>query len=121
MDDERVIESSGNVYADFGFPDADEMLIKARLALQINTIIESRALNQRQAAIVLGIDQPKVSLLSRGRLRGFSMERLMELLNRLDQDVEIMVHPKRLEHARIAVYEQEAEYDSERARKPSID
>lgn len=104
MDDERVIESSGNVYADAGFPDAEEMLIKARLAFQINELIEARNLTQRQAAELLGIDQPKVSLLSRGKLRGFSLEQLMEFLNRLGQDEEIIVHPKLHEQARILVH-----------------
>ena len=95
MDDERIKVSSGNVYEDFGYPDAEEMQAKSRLARQILAIIQERGLTQRQAAAVLDIDQPKVSLLSRGRLRGFSIGKLFEFLNRLDQDVEVLIRPKR--------------------------
>lgn len=94
MDDTRVNVSSGNVYADFGYPDAEEMQAKSKLARQIIAIVQERDLTQRQAAAILGIDQPKVSLLMRGRLRGFSMEKLFDFLNRLDQDVEVIVRPK---------------------------
>lgn len=93
MDDNRVIEGSGNVYADFGYPDAEERLAKARLAMKINQIIADRKLSQRAAAALLGADQPKISLIARGHLRGFSVERLMTYLNRLGQDVEINVYP----------------------------
>lgn len=92
-------ESSGNIFADLGLPDADELLAKADLAIQISRIIEERALTQAQAAELLGVDQPKVSALVRGRLEGFSMERLYRFLNALGQDVEIVVRPKpRAEH-----------------------
>lgn len=86
--------SSGNVFADIGLPDAGELLAKADLAIQISRIIEERGLTQAQAAEVLGVDQPKVSALVRGRLEGFSMERLYRFLNALGQDVEIVVRPK---------------------------
>ncbi len=87
-------ESSGNVFADLGLPDADELLAKADLAIQISRIIEDRALTQAEAASLLGVDQPKVSALVRGRLEGFSMERLYRFLNALGQDIEIVVRPK---------------------------
>jgi predicted XRE-type DNA-binding protein len=87
-------ESSGNVFADLGLPDADELLAKADLAIQISRIIEERGLTQVEAAALLGVDQPKVSALARGRLEGFSMERLYRFLNALGQDVEIVVRPK---------------------------
>jgi predicted XRE-type DNA-binding protein len=93
MDDERVTVGSGNVYADFGDPDAEEMLAKARLAMSINQVIARRRLTQAKAATLLGIDQPKVSLIARGQLRGFSVERFMTFLNRLGQEVEISVYP----------------------------
>jgi predicted XRE-type DNA-binding protein len=98
MDDSRVKVSSGNVYADFGYTDAEEMQAKSKLARQIIAIVAERNLTQRQAAAILGIDQPKVSLLMRGRLRGFSMERLFEFLNRLDLDVDVTIRPKNPDH-----------------------
>jgi predicted XRE-type DNA-binding protein len=70
------------------------MLLKAHLAHQISVILEDRALTQAHAAELLGVDQPKVSHLLRGNLRGFSIERLSRFLNALGQDVEIVVRPK---------------------------
>lgn len=75
-------------------PNSDEMLMKAELVRQINEIITERKLNQVQAAEVLGIDQPKVSALMRGKLTGFSTERLFRFLNALGCDVQIVVKPK---------------------------
>jgi len=87
-------ESSGNVFADLGLPDADTLLIKAELVRQISRIIAQRGLTQAQAAELLGIDQPKVSALLSGRLRGFSLERITRFLNALGRDVDIVVRPK---------------------------
>jgi predicted XRE-type DNA-binding protein len=87
-------KGSGNVFADLGLPDAEEMLLKAHLVHQISTILEARGLTQARAAELLGIDQPKVSHMLRGHLRGFSIERLTRFLNALGQDVEIVVRPK---------------------------
>jgi predicted XRE-type DNA-binding protein len=84
-------ESSGNVFADLGLPNARELQAKADLAWEISRTIEERDLTQAQAAELLGIDQPKVSALVRGRLSGFSMERLYRFLNALGKDVEIVV------------------------------
>lgn len=69
--------SSGNVVADIGGSQPEEANAKAELALQINRLIEHRALTQTEAAKVLGIKQPKVSALMRGQLTGFSIERLI--------------------------------------------
>jgi predicted XRE-type DNA-binding protein len=85
-------ESSGNVFADLGLPDADELLLKAGLARQISLILEERGLTQAEAARMLGTQQPKVSQLVRGALGGFSLERLIRYLNALGRDVEIVVH-----------------------------
>jgi predicted XRE-type DNA-binding protein len=89
----EVYSGSGNVFADLGLPDADELLIKAQLADQISDLIEERQLTQVEAAKLLGIDQPKVSALVRGRLSGFSTDRLFRFLNALGRDVEIRVVP----------------------------
>jgi predicted XRE-type DNA-binding protein len=94
MSDERIVASSGNVFADLGLPDADEALAKADLARQIVRLIKRRNWTQAQAARAFGIDQPKVSALMRGRLTGFSTARLIRFLNDLDQDVEIAVRPR---------------------------
>ena len=90
----RYVESSGNVYEDLGFEDAKERLAKAKLAMRIHDVIEQRKLKQVDAAALLEINQPKVSALMNGRLSGFSMERLIEFLNLLDQDVQIIVRDK---------------------------
>jgi predicted XRE-type DNA-binding protein len=85
--------SSGNVFADIGVAQPEEANAKAELALQINSLIEERALTQTQAAKVLGINQPKVSALMRGQLAGFSIERLIRFLAALGRDVQIVVTP----------------------------
>ena len=85
---------STNVFADLGFSDPEEALAKAELARRIGEIIRRRRLTQAQAARILSIDQPKVSHLLRGRLSGFSIERLFKFLNALGRDVEITVRPK---------------------------
>ncbi len=92
--DFKVEESSGNVFADLGFPNAEEALAKSRLAQGIAEIIEKRHLTQVQAAARLGIDQPKVPKLLRGQLREFSTDRLFRFLTALGQDVEIVIKPK---------------------------
>ena len=91
----RVAKGSDNVFADLGVSDADEASAKAEIASRICDIIAERKLSQTRAAAVLGIDQPKVSALMRGRLEGFSSERLFRFLNALDRDVEIVIKPKK--------------------------
>jgi predicted XRE-type DNA-binding protein len=86
-------ESSGNVFADIGITNAEEYLVKTKLAHQINCLIESKMLKQIEAAKILGIDQPKVSALACGRLSGFSIERLFRFLTILNQDVVITIKP----------------------------
>lgn len=86
--------SSGNVFADLNVPNPEEALAKAELARQINRVIKKKKLTQNQAALVLGVDQPKISALISGKLSGFSLERLFRFLNELGQDVTINVKPK---------------------------
>jgi predicted XRE-type DNA-binding protein len=93
-DEQDVIVSSGNVFADLGVTDPEEALAKAALAHEVARVIAERGWTQAQAANVLGIDQPKVSALVRGRLAGFSLGRLFRLLNALGRNVEIVVTPK---------------------------
>jgi len=87
--------SSGNVFRDLELPDAEELNTKANLAIEIARLIRKRALTQIDAARILGIDQPKVSAIVRGRLDKFSVERLCELLTRLGCDVDIRVRERR--------------------------
>jgi phage-related protein/predicted XRE-type DNA-binding protein len=91
---EAVVQSSGNVFADLGLRDAGEKRTRVRLAVAINQIIESRRLSQTAAARLLDINQPKISALVNYRLEGFSVERLMNFLNALDRDVEIVIRKK---------------------------
>jgi len=79
------------VYADLGYPDADEMLVKARLVYKISEIIQSRGLTQVEAAKLLGLTQPKVSAMLRGQFRGFSERKLIDCLTSLGRDVQIVI------------------------------
>jgi predicted XRE-type DNA-binding protein len=99
----EITTSSGNVFADLGLPNPDEMLVKAELARKISNAITARHITQAEAAELLGIDQPKVSALMRGRLTGFSLERMFRFLNAFEIDVEIRVKPKSSHNARITV------------------
>ena len=93
MSDLEITCGTTNVFADLGYPDAAERQTKTRLALVINELLKSRKLKQKEAAILLNIPQPKVSALKNYRLEQFSVERLMEFLTALNQDVEIMIRP----------------------------
>lgn len=87
----KITKGSDNVFADLGLPDAEELLVKATLAIEIERIIRQHKLTQRAAAKLMGIDQPKVSHILRGRLEGYSTERLMGFLTALGRDIEIVV------------------------------
>jgi len=96
---EKVERSSGNVFADLDIPNPDEALTKAELAQRISYLLTQRKLTQKRAAVLLGIDQPKISNLVRGKLDGFSTDRLLRFVNALGQDVEIVIRPSRAKHA----------------------
>ena len=83
--------SSGNIYADIGVPDAEEMLLKAQLASRIADLIQGKGLTQSQAAELLGIPQPKLSLMLRGQFRGISEAKMLECLARLGRDIQIVI------------------------------
>jgi predicted XRE-type DNA-binding protein len=91
---EQIIRGSGNVFADLGYPDAEERQTKLQLALALNMILDQRKLSQADAAARLGVNQPKISALRNYKLEGFSVERLMTLLTALDRDVEIVIRKK---------------------------
>ena len=89
--DKTVTPSSGNVFADIGLEDADELLIKADLAISIAAILKERGLNQTAAAKALGIDPQKVSRRLRGDLYGFSIAQIIRLLGVLGQKVRVTI------------------------------
>lgn len=89
----KIEESSGNVFADLGFPDAEERLIKSALVAKIAEIIRNRRLKQQEAAAILGMSQPKLSKLLRGQFHGISQAKLLEYLTLLGRDVKIVIGP----------------------------
>lgn len=88
-------ESSGNVFADLGIPGSSGAFAKAEIAARIAGTIKKRGLSQVRAAALLRITQADVSDLVRGKLKGFSTERLFRFLNALGKDIEIVI----LEHS----------------------
>ena len=86
-------ESSGNVFADLDIPNPEEAIAKSEIVMKIHDIIKKKKLTQANAAKILKISQPKISLLLRGYLTDFSLERLLRFLNDLGQDVYISIVP----------------------------
>jgi len=91
------------VFADLGLPHPERELLKAKLTLQIFRLIKQRGLTQTEAGKILGMKQPHVSALMRNRAGAFSVERLVDFLTALGQDVEITVRPTRKEHGKVSV------------------
>lgn len=94
-DEITVTKGSGNVFADLGCKNPEELKVKAKIAASINSIVQHRHITQAQTAKVLGITQPQVSDLKNGKLKHFSVERLFDFLNALDRDVEIVIKKRR--------------------------
>jgi predicted XRE-type DNA-binding protein len=99
----RVKEGSSNIFADLGFANPVREELKARLTLQIYRLIKGRGLTQAQAGEVLGVKQPHVSSLMRGHSGAFSVERLMNFLVALGQDVQITVKSSRKPRGEVSV------------------
>ena len=103
----KTKRGSGNVFSDLGLPDADAHMLKARVVIFIKTLIDQRQLSQMEAAALMGIAQPDVSKLLRGRFEGFSLERLLEFVRALGSDVEIRMkspaNPKRGQEGRMSL------------------
>jgi predicted XRE-type DNA-binding protein len=87
----QVYSSSGNVFADLGLPNPDELMLKAELVNQIDELISARQLTETEAAELLGIDSSTFSALIRGKLAAFSTECLFRFLNALGSNVEIRI------------------------------
>lgn len=90
----KIRRGGANVFADLGLPDAENHFVKAQLVSRMMDIMKARKLTQTAVAEIIGIAQPDVSNLIRGRFRGYSIDRLMSFLVALDQDVEITVRSK---------------------------
>ncbi len=88
-----VTKSSGNIFADLGLPQAQDLQTRAHLTHQIYSLLKERGLKQKEAAELLGIKQLDVSALMNGRFADFSVDRLLHLLVRLNQNVEIVIRP----------------------------
>jgi predicted XRE-type DNA-binding protein len=86
-----IEKGSGNIFADIGFTNDQEMLVKANLALKISEIIAQRRLTQIEAAAILGMPQPKLSKLLRGQFHGVSETKMLECLNKLGRDIQIVI------------------------------
>lgn len=92
-EDIEIIRGSGNVYRDLGYPDAEARQMRAELAAEIIGILRNRKLSQRQAADITGLAQPDISRIKNADLKGFTIDRLVTVLNRLNRHVEIHVQP----------------------------
>jgi len=90
----KATERCGNVFADLGFANPEEELLKAKLVREIRAIIKRRKLTQTKAAVMLGLKQPDVSALITGRVGKFSIDRLVRCLNRMDYKVDVVVRHK---------------------------
>lgn len=86
---------SGNVFADLGLEDADELYARAQLGFHVHKLLAARKLKQREIASLLGIKQPEVSHLMNGHFSRFTTDKLLEFLKRLDQTVSIRIRPHR--------------------------
>jgi predicted XRE-type DNA-binding protein len=88
-------EGSGNVFADLGLDDADELHARAQLGFHVHRLLAARKLKQREIADLLGVKQPEVSHLMNGHFSRFTTDKLLEFLKRLDQTVSIRIRPHR--------------------------
>jgi predicted XRE-type DNA-binding protein len=91
----KITQSSGNIFADLGLENPQEHNVKAHIVILITKMIESKNLTQGQAATKMGLRQPDVSKLLRGRFEGFSLERLLHFVRALGSDIEIKIKPSK--------------------------
>ena len=91
---EKVYRGSGNVFRDIGVSNPEKVMARAQIMLRLTEIIKQMGLTQKEAAIMLGIPQSKVSCLMNGKLSMFSLDHLLTLLNALGRDVDIVIKPK---------------------------
>ncbi len=102
-DEIRFEKSSGNVFRDLGLDAPEERLLKARIASTIYDVVKDQGLSPKKAGLILGISQSETSDLRDGRLEAFSLERLFSFLHALNQDVDVVVHPKNQERSHLTL------------------
>jgi len=104
LDTMTVIESSGNVFDDLALPATEQDMLKVAIAAAITQTIQDRKLTQVDAAKLMEVDQPKVSAITRGRLKGLSVDRLVRSLLLLGRDIDVRIsHEYREETGRLKV------------------
>ena len=91
----KIEKSSGNIFADLGFPDAETHFLKAQIVAEIYRLTNERKLTQVEAGKLMDISQPEVSRMFKGNFREYSVERLIGFLTTFDRDVEIVSRPHR--------------------------
>jgi len=94
MNADKIQIGSDNVFKDLGYANPEERLVKAELTRRLNASIKKNKWTQTKAAEILGIPQPKISLLNKGVVSGFSIGKLMTLLSMLNMDIDIVIHEK---------------------------
>jgi predicted XRE-type DNA-binding protein len=99
-DESQVIIGSGNIFADLGLPNPDELQVKSAIANRIEDLIEAAGCTQADAALRMGISQPDVSNIVRGRLKGYTLDRLVECLLDMGQEVEVRMPRNRVSNGR---------------------
>jgi|GEM_PF-1889838 len=102
-EENQVIAGSGNIFADLSLPNPDELQVKAAIANRIEDLIEDAGHTQAQAALRMGISQPDVSNIVRGRLKGYTLDRLIECLLAMGQEVEIRMPNNRVTDGRASI------------------
>jgi predicted XRE-type DNA-binding protein len=89
----RARRSTGNVFSDLGFgeDEAENLKIRADLMIELTNLIEAQGLTQSAAAELLGVTQPRVSDLMRGKIDRFSVDTLIEMLGHAGACVSVVV------------------------------
>jgi predicted XRE-type DNA-binding protein len=91
----KVQVGSGNVFADLGLKDADQLMARSQIGFHVFKILEERKLKQREIASILGVAQSDVSHLMNGHFSRFTTDKLLDFLRRLGRKVTIEVSPHR--------------------------
>ena len=86
-------ESSGNVFADLGLEDSEELQARAQIGYHVFVLLKAKNLKQREVAGLLAVKQAEVSHLMNGHFSRFTTDKLLEFLKRLNQKVTIQISP----------------------------
>ena len=92
-------EGSGNIFADIGLENADELLARAQIGVEVLKILQARKLRQREIATLLGISQSEVSHLMNGHFSRFSEGKLLAFLKKLDREVILIINQPGQQHS----------------------